>query len=65
MPQDEYETVQFDRLIQDVRAGYGREATPAPRPYPVLRFLVGLGLVLVDVILGTLLVWLLQHLWHG
>ena len=55
MPQDE-----FDTLIQDVRAGYGREATPA-QPHQVLWFAVGLGLWLVDVILFWLLLWFWRH----
>ena len=60
MPQDEYETVQFDRLIQDVRAGYGREATPAP-PHQVLWFAVGTGLWVLDAMLVWLFVWFLRH----
>ena len=63
MPQDEYETVQFDRLIQDVRAGYGREATLHHRaqPHAVLWFALGLGLWLVDAILLYAFVWFLRH----
>ncbi len=52
---------QFDTIIQDVRAGYGREATPARQPYPVVRFAAGLDLFLLAGILLYVLAWLLRH----